>query len=131
MPQIEKALRGSQEQQEPHKMAVNTTARHYQGPAETCSCTVDMQNFQLTWSYASKLTRSDIFSLFLPVSPDGLEITSVPAARAHLLTNTQDSNFDAYIISIQVKSTAFCRKIFGHVVNKRKHHFGKFWALNS
>lgn len=67
MSQKNKAPSGWQEQQEPMKKIVDTTAYHPYRPVQTCSWTADLQNFLHTLSNSSKFLRGDFLSYSLAV----------------------------------------------------------------
>lgn len=64
MPWTEKAPTGSQEQKEPKRMAMDTTARHSDAPDETCFCTTDVRDLLLTYLDAFTASRM-IYSVYL------------------------------------------------------------------
>lgn len=111
-----KALTGSQEQQDPNEMEVDTKARHYDQPVKDCSYTTDVQDTMLTYLSAFTPSRGNLLSLSLSVSVVSLKVTAVTAAVIDLLKVIFDPYFVEHIFTNQVKSIAKCPKVSNHIV---------------
>lgn len=79
-------------------------ACHPGGPVETCSHTIDVQVLRLSCYDSCTLAMRDLYSLLLAEFLAILELVPVTAAVADLLAITKDTDFDAQLFSIQVKS---------------------------
>lgn len=112
MNQKDRALTGSQQQQEPKQMTIDTAARHRDGPVDTYSCATVAQDLRLNYPIASMLRRSDLLGLFLVVPLAGLKTTFRTSVVVDLSTIVQDPDFDARLISIKFKSILCCPKAF-------------------
>lgn len=66
-PRKDRAPAGLQQQKWQKQIAVDITARHFNGPVHTCSCTTNMQALLLTYFDAYTLSRGDLLSLSLAV----------------------------------------------------------------
>lgn len=62
----------------------------------------------------------DLLSLFLAVSLACLETSCETAVAIGLFTIIQAPDFDAYLLSIEVKSIACCQNISGRIVKNIK-----------
>lgn len=81
-------------------MAVDTIARHYDRPVETCSSATDVQEFLLTYSNDSTLSNSDLLKLSLAASIASLESFSGQVTVIALRTSFQDLKVDVHLFNI-------------------------------
>lgn len=120
MPKNDRAITGSQQQQEPLKVAADPTACIFDGHVETSFRTADAQDLVLTYSDASTLSKGDPFSLSWAVFHSSLETTPETAAVIDRHTIIHNPNFDAHIFKIHVKSIACCQKLSDRIIEKNK-----------
>lgn len=83
--QKDKALTGSQEQQQPNKLTVDSTLRHLDRPVQTCSCTMVVRDLLFIYMDAFTLSMSDLLNSSLAISLASLETVSGAAAAIVLL----------------------------------------------
>lgn len=96
----QKASKGSQGQQEPMKMIVDSTEYHLDGHVKTLSCLIVVQHLLLTCSGASVFSSRDLMNSFVAVSFASLETRFGTAVVVDLLTMVQDPDFAKQIFNI-------------------------------